>query len=231
MGDFIIVPRELFRDEALDEGRFSRREALLDLIQQANYTEGKEVRIKGGVATLQRGQLVASVRFLALRWGWSTGKVAKVLDDFVREQRLTHINSTITILNYDEYQGIVNADQDAKQDKSNKVDKEKNKEKKEIKEKEEAVVNHLYSLYPATTYRGERGVVKTGKCPKDKVRLAYLLRTHTPEQIEKAIKDYVDENNGRFLKNFSTFLNNMPEAEESSYNPQREIDDEYAHYE
>ena len=229
MGDFIIVPRDLFRDEALDEGRFSRREALLDLIQQANYTEGKEVRIKGGVVTLQRGQLVASVRFLALRWGWSTGRVAKVLEDFVREQRLTRINSTITILNYDVYQGIVNADQDAKQDKSNKDNKGKKDKEKELQEKE--TIEHLYSLYPASTYRGERGVVSTGKCGKDRVRLAYLLRTHTPEQIEKAIKDYVDENNGRFLKNFSTFLNNMPEAEESSYNPQKEIDDEYAHYE
>lgn len=110
----------------------------------------------------------------------------------------------------------------------NKPNKENITER--IKKEQAEVIEHLYSLYPTKTYRGERGMVKTGKCEKDKTRIAYLLRTHTPEQIENSIKQYIEENNGRFLKNFSTFLNNMPEDEEENIRTSNE-NDEYAHYE
>lgn len=74
----------------------------------------------------------------------------------------------------------------------------------------------LYRLYPAKTQSGERGVRSTGKCAKDKQRLMTLLKTHTEEQIERAITNYVTEQHGEYLKNFSTFLNNLPESEDDS---------------
>lgn len=76
---------------------------------------------------------------------------------------------------------------------------------------DEATVNRIYAMYPTTTDRGERGVTSTGKCAKDKKRIINLLKTHTPEQLENAIKKYVEDTGGRYLKNFSTFLNNIPE--------------------
>ena len=83
--------------------------------------------------------------------------------------------------------------------------------KKESHAPDAEVVNRIYKLYPGTTDRGERGICSTGKCSKDKARIATLLKTRTPEQLENAIKKYIGEQDGRYLKNFSTFLNNLPE--------------------
>lgn len=76
---------------------------------------------------------------------------------------------------------------------------------------DEAAVNRIYSRYPGSTDRGERGTCSTGKCAKDKDRIRKLLKTHSPEQLENAIKKYIEDTGGRFMKNFSTFLNNIPE--------------------
>lgn len=73
-------------------------------------------------------------------------------------------------------------------------------------------VNHIYAIYPTTTETRE-GKRSTGKCAKDRDRIRTLLKTHTAEQLENAIKKYVNEQEGKYLKNFSTFLNNIPEDE------------------
>lgn len=78
---------------------------------------------------------------------------------------------------------------------------------------EEAIIDHLYSIYPSKTWRGDREA-STGKCSKDKVRLRSLLKKRSAAEIESIIKTYVEECNGSFLKNFSTFLNNLPESDE-----------------
>lgn len=88
----------------------------------------------------------------------------------------------------------------------------------EIQKKNAEVIDHLYALYPGKTETRE-GTRSTGKCSKDKVRIASLLRDHTPEQIERSILRYVEEQDGRFLKNFSTFLNNLPEYEDDTVLP------------
>ena len=88
----------------------------------------------------------------------------------------------------------------------------------QILEKNADTINRLYSLYPGKTETRD-GVRSTGKCSKDKKRLASLLRDHTPEQIERSITKYIEEQGGKYLKNFSTFLNNLPEYEEDSLQP------------
>ena len=92
------------------------------------------------------------------------------------------------------------------------------KKKAELKpesDDEKALVDRLYKIYPTKTFRG--GIeVSTGKCSKDKTRLRTLLKSKTPEEIENGIKNYVAEHGGRYLKNFSTFLNNFPEREDIS---------------
>lgn len=98
----------------------------------------------------------------------------------------------------------------------------------EILKKNEAEINRLYALYPGKT-ETNTGSRSTGKCSKDKHRIAALLRTHTIAQIERSITMYLEEQGGRYLKNFSTFLNNLPEYEEESPAPPEQMD-EYAHY-
>ena len=84
-------------------------------------------------------------------------------------------------------------------------------------------IDYLYSLYPSKTLRG--GIEhSTGKCSKDKDRIRTLLKEKTPQQIEAAIRKYIDDCRGQYLKNFSTLLNNLPEAdaEQSAPAPKRE---------
>ncbi len=79
-------------------------------------------------------------------------------------------------------------------------------------------VDFLYRLYPSKTFRDGK-VVTTGKCEKDKRRLATILKTRTRDDIEKVMRNYITECNGNFLKNFSTFLNNLPESEGTIFSP------------
>ena len=113
------------------------------------------------------------------------------------------------------------------------VNPDKPKEKsvpaaREIPDETQAAIDRLYSLYPGITMTNE-GRRSTGKCAKDKSRIARLLKERSPEQIERSIKRYVEETGGRYLKNFSTFLNNLPECEDEP--PAPAIPDKYADYE
>lgn len=94
-------------------------------------------------------------------------------------------------------------------------EKEKLRSEREAKKAAEAElqrkIDYLYGLYPTKSMRAGREV-STGKCSKDKERIRRLLAVKTVEEIETVIRSYVDECGGSYLKNFSTFLNNLPES-------------------
>lgn len=73
-----------------------------------------------------------------------------------------------------------------------------------------ADVEEVYKAYPA---RCEKRKQSTGKCSKDKSRIYNLLTKggYTKEQLIKAISDYLADD--PYIKNFSTFLNNIPDIE------------------
>lgn len=69
-------------------------------------------------------------------------------------------------------------------------------------------VDEMYEIYPA---RCPKRNASTGKSHKDKDRIKRLLKIYTQDEIEKVIRDEVDNNFGvNYMKNFSTFLNNFP---------------------
>lgn len=78
-------------------------------------------------------------------------------------------------------------------------------------------VNKVYKAYPAKC--PARGTT-TGKCRKDKDRIYYLMtkQGYTAQGLINAIDKYVNEaySTGCYLKNFSTFLNNIPLDEEDT---------------
>lgn len=77
-------------------------------------------------------------------------------------------------------------------------------------------VDRMYALYPA---RCPKRNASTGKSHKDKDRIKRLLKIYTQDEIEKVIRDEVDNNFGvNYMKNFSTFLNNFPAPNEMSVN-------------
>lgn len=77
-------------------------------------------------------------------------------------------------------------------------------------------VDEMYEIYPT---RCPKRNASLGKSRKDKDRIKKLLKTYSKEQIEQVIRNEVDSNYGvNYMKNFSTFLNNFPEPNDSATN-------------
>lgn len=68
----------------------------------------------------------------------------------------------------------------------------------------------IYDLYPT---KCPMRCTSTGKCAKNKTQIKALLKNHSEAELTYTIKRYVDEctKYGSYLKNFSTFLNQLPD--------------------
>ena len=130
-----------FENRRGKERRASKFEAWIDLVITANHKEGK-IAIGDNVFHLQRGELVASVRFLAKRWHWSKSAVSKFLKRLefgakVVLKRVHGINH-ITISNYSTYNDAQNTSVDDQwTDSGHKRDKCKNVEEVKNEKKED----------------------------------------------------------------------------------------------
>lgn len=195
-GGYIKIPRELFEVPEFRGEKFSRREAFIDLVQMAVF-KPTTVSLPGNKVQIGRGQIIASRRFLAARWGWSTGRVDRFLDEICEKGRCTKTNGRITIItitDYDSYNG----------------DGAEPRPPKPPDEDKAGAVARLYALYPSKCPVSGRN---TGKSSKDKHKLEILLRTNTEEKLAGIIKRYIKESTEQqsYVKNFATFLNNIPD--------------------
>lgn len=109
--NYLPVSRQIFNHEFWTEERsFSRFEAWTDLLQTARFEEAETRKLIGNtVVKWGRGELVASLRYLAERWGWSKNKVDSFLKLLISEQMIAKRtangtpNTVITICKYDVY--------------------------------------------------------------------------------------------------------------------------------
>lgn len=90
------------------------------------------------------------------------------------------------------------------------INKQYNKETLEQNNKE--TIDLIYSLYPSNCPNRKSS---TGKCSKDKIKIEQLLKTRSKDELETIINNYIEDCNksGTYLKNFGTFLNQLPEVE------------------
>lgn len=107
---FIKIDRKFFEGQFWEQERiFSYAEAWIDLIQLARYQEKPEKRLlkNGRTITINRGELHASLRYLAKRWNWSVGKVSRFLEKAISEdaikRRTEHCETILTLSNYGTY--------------------------------------------------------------------------------------------------------------------------------
>lgn len=79
---YIPLSRKFFEHELWLEPRvFSRAEAFADLLRRVRFEANPGTLLIGAQSiTIERGEVVASIRFLAKNWGWSKNKVDKFLD-------------------------------------------------------------------------------------------------------------------------------------------------------
>lgn len=89
----------------------------------------------------------------------------------------------------------------------------KQAEKKPEPDIDDADVLEVYKAYPTTDVSNQGR--STGKCSRDKSTIRTLLKTHTKEALIRCIENYVYEArvHGSYIKNFSTFLHNLPEED------------------
>lgn len=111
---YITLSRKFFECDLWREKRpRTKAEAWLDLIQLAAFAP-HTVTTSVGTVALERGELLASLRFLADRWDWSVKQVRRWLAtvqrvDRLRAQREAQAGTVYVIVNYAFYQG---ADED-----------------------------------------------------------------------------------------------------------------------
>lgn len=145
---FIKLSRKFFENALWKEPRqYSRSEAWLDLIQMAGFEDSKYI-LNNRAIEVQRGEIVASRRFLENRWSWGSTKVSNFLDYLKKEgminQRQTSGQTIITLCNYGTYNDSQTSDNDENKPKANqrqtrgKPKTNQNKEYKESKEGKES---------------------------------------------------------------------------------------------
>ena len=87
---YIQISREIFSGpRACEKRKFSPFEAQLDLYQAARYGNTPARQLIGGkMVTWERGELPASIRYLAGRWQWSKDRVERFLAQLVQENEI-----------------------------------------------------------------------------------------------------------------------------------------------
>ena len=104
---YITLSRQFFSHPFwTDKKNFDRADAWIDLIQMAAFSDHKKL-VKGRLIEVERGCLVASIRFLSTRWRWSNSKVVLFLATLNKaemiEQEKRQENTYLTLCNYDTY--------------------------------------------------------------------------------------------------------------------------------
>lgn len=108
MSGTVNIARALLKHEAFKDQPFTEREAFMWLVMEASWKE-RVKRVGNVTVTLERGQLAASVRFMAEAWQWEKSTVDRFLQrlkkrDMIGTDSGTGVN-VITVCNYNEYQG------------------------------------------------------------------------------------------------------------------------------
>lgn len=177
---------------------------------------------------VERGSFITSLSNLSERLHLSVQQIrtclARLQDNKQIVVSATNKRTKITICKYDDYQGCATNEQQT----NNKQDNNPTTTTKEvyntsdtnvssyyIQEDKKQAVERLYALYPTKCPVLQRS---TGKSTKDKEKLARLLKQYSEEELAYKINRYVKESTEQtsYIKNFSTFLNNLPDYSESN---------------
>lgn len=107
MSGFYRMHRGWLEHPVLGGEPMCKRAAWAWLIEEASWSHRRR-DVKGQTIQLRRGQLTASVRFLAEAWGWHRAKVERFLGRLQTEAMIETATETgqtiITICNYERYQ-------------------------------------------------------------------------------------------------------------------------------
>lgn len=114
---WICIHRKIRECFIWNEEPYDKAHAWIDLLLRANH-HNKKIMVNGHIKVITRGQFHTSIALLAEQWGWSRNKVYRFLKVLETEQMITTESNkggtsngtTITIVNYNNYQDKGNTD-------------------------------------------------------------------------------------------------------------------------
>lgn len=144
MNGTVNIARSIFGHGFFADEPMTEREAWVWMIMEARWKPAQK-RIGGVMVDLERGQLAASVRFMAGAWQWTAPRVQRFLKRLIGAKMICSKTDTgltiITICNYEEFQvQIEGADTAAIQQRYKLEEGKKERRKKEEESKKELVV-------------------------------------------------------------------------------------------
>ena len=134
----------------LDKEPFDKRSAWIDLLLTANHAD-KKILFNGNLITVERGQILTSIRQLAEKWKWSYDKTLRFLrvieSDGMIHKDSDNFRTLITIENYEVYQEVPNADRtpisEQSSEQSSEQTSERSSDKQECKELKNIKKNNI----------------------------------------------------------------------------------------
>ena len=112
MAGTVRISRDIFGHECFADEPLTEREAWVWLIMEAAWKPHTR-RVGDYIVDVDRGQVAASVRFMASAWKWTPAKVQRFTKRLIRLGMISAKTDTgvsvVTICNYDEYQAPAQA--------------------------------------------------------------------------------------------------------------------------
>ena len=107
MSGYIKINRVVFTHKVFKNEPYNEILAWIDLISRASYKQDV-IRFNQYTKKVERGELVVSPKYLALKWNWHTSKVRRYLSRLAFAKMIGIVTnegiSRISITNYNEYQ-------------------------------------------------------------------------------------------------------------------------------
>lgn len=185
---WISVHRSIFNHWVWQDKPFSKGQAWIDLILQANHSTGKML-IGKTLLEVKRGSFVTSEVKLSKRWGWSRCKVRDFLklleSDSMLNKQSDSKKTVIKVLNYDLYQNVQN---EKSQQTIQPIDSKKTAESQQKDTNNNVNNDNNISLsQPAGS--------DDDKKPKGKPKKRIYESNSAPYKIACALKNFIMENN------------------------------------
>ena len=187
MDGYILIHRKLsewqwYRDS-------NTKSLFIDLLLDANWQESKS-----GFLTIQRGQVLTSLKRMSLRTGLSFREIRTSLSKLEKsgeiDKQTTNKYSIITINKYNDYQDIDKQTTNKRQTKDNIKEYKEEKEYKNIKEN----IKRKYGMF-------ENVLLTDDELQKLKDRF-----TDYEEKIEK-LSSYIASKGAKYKSHYATILN------------------------
>lgn len=105
---WIKLDRKILDNCLWNDKPFTKGQAWVDLLLLADYEDNTGL-YRGGIKHYKSGVVYRSIKYLAVRWGWSRDKVRRYLKNLENEEMVvvnaTTNDTTITIVNWAFFQG------------------------------------------------------------------------------------------------------------------------------